>query len=54
VFSGRFLWLSGADIVRTLNIQRLTLNIEIRGRVGREGAKCAEGQGIYISELNHR
>lgn len=32
-FSGRFLRLSGADIWRTLNIERETLNIEIRDTV---------------------
>ena len=32
---------------RTLNIERPTLNIEIRGRVYREGAKGDEGRKVF-------
>ena len=41
-FLERFLRLSGADMGQTLNIERPTLNIEIRGRVDRKDAKGAE------------
>ena len=50
-FLERFLRLSGADIWRTLNIERPTLNIEIRGRVDRKGAK---GRRVFWIERNVR